>query len=498
MSNEKPITNGIIIIKGTLELQSPALIGSGRSEESDMDVILDADSKLFIPATSLVGVLKSRLNPGDPKPKAWDLFWGYTEDKEEDKGCKSALTCNDCNCISSGETALRDGIKIDNKSGMVIDRHKYDYQVIEPGTRFTINMEVRVNNQALDSHREQTDYSAYFHNLTREIVAVLKSGDLRIGSKTANGLGKAKMVKERAWKFDLNKKADIKKWFKCLKDGTLEGDEDLEGVEKLEDLESTSIDKNVFIIDAQFTLGSSFIIRSYSNEPGMPDSVTLKSGNAPIISGSSLKGAIRSRCEKILNTLIGKEVTKTTAGEKNGATENKTDELLNHMFGYVNEETGAKKKGKFLVEEVNLAGYGYSEEKQTRIKIDRFTGGAMKGALFDSMPLFSSASPGKNFNVKFYLNNFEEKEEKEENIKEKNKAAAGLLLLVLKDLWTGDLPVGGEKSIGRGTLKGQQADIKWYENGKVIPASINGTGIKETEKLEELVTSLQEYVSGGQ
>ncbi|MGQ9815302.1 MAG: hypothetical protein ACUVR3_09155, partial [Candidatus Roseilinea sp.] len=35
----------------------------------------------------------------------------------------------------------------------------------------------------------------------------------------------------------------------------------------------------------------------------------------------------------------------------------------------------------------------------------------------------------------------------------------GLLLLLLKDLWTGDLPLGGESSVGRGRLKGVQAVI---------------------------------------
>ena len=32
-----------------------------------------------------------------------------------------------------------------------------------------------------------------------------------------------------------------------------------------------------------------------------------------------------------------------------------------------------------------------------------------------------------------------------------------MLLLVLKDLWTGFVPVGGEASVGRGRLKGRSA-----------------------------------------
>ena len=32
-------------------------------------------------------------------------------------------------------------------------------------------------------------------------------------------------------------------------------------------------------------------------------------------------------------------------------------------------------------------------------------------------------------------------------------------MLLLKDLWTGDLPLGGESSVGRGRLKGKKATL---------------------------------------
>jgi len=38
---------------------------------------------------------------------------------------------------------------------------------------------------------------------------------------------------------------------------------------------------------------------------------------------------------------------------------------------------------------------------------------------------------------------------------------------VLKDLWCGDLAIGGEKNVGRGVLKGLSATIRWNnEEGK--------------------------------
>lgn len=37
----------------------------------------------------------------------------------------------------------------------------------------------------------------------------------------------------------------------------------------------------------------------------------------------------------------------------------------------------------------------------------------------------------------------------------------GLLLLLLKDLWSGDLPLGGAASIGHGRLRGVEATLIW-------------------------------------
>ena len=47
-----------------------------------------------------------------------------------------------------------------------------------------------------------------------------------------------------------------------------------------------------------------------------------------------------------------------------------------------------------------------------------------------------------------------------------------VLMHVLKDLWLGDLALGGEKNIGRGVLRGVRAEI--YEQDKIIAAFEQG------------------------
>ena len=81
---------------------------------------------------------------------------------------------------------------------------------------------------------------------------------------------------------------------------------------------------------------------------------------------------------------------------------------------------------------------------QNRVSIDRFTGGALETALFNEQPVFG----GKDSRLTLTL-----------CLREPGEAEIGLLLQLLKDLWTGDLPVGGQGSVGRGRLQGFSARL---------------------------------------
>lgn len=75
---------------------------------------------------------------------------------------------------------------------------------------------------------------------------------------------------------------------------------------------------------------------------------------------------------------------------------------------------------------------------------------------------------------------------------------AGLMLLVLKDLWTGDLVVGGEKAIGRGVFEGESATISF--DGEKIElqkgvAPLTGAD-NEKKKLQGCVDALVAYKKG--
>ena len=449
--NKKRNIRGRIILQGSIKALSPLHIGSGSDKRSDMDVLLDENDQPYIPATSFIGVLKHSLELKDSDKQNYksfiDNFWGYIKNKD---GRQSCFCCSDLVCSSkSPEIVIRDGIKIDDKTGIVEDKGKYDYEIVERGAAFDLNMEFTFT----DSDEQ------FVKKMVSTIYAELIKNNIKIGAKTNNGLGEIQLIendKTAIRIFDFSQKKDVYDWLvnKGLNGQIISKDQILKKLgEPFEIVNSSRL-----VIDACLKLKNSVIIRSYSNIPEMPDSTHIKSLDNWVLTGSTIKGAIRARANRIVNTL------------------GKSEEIIKKLFGYVDDKNRSKNaiKGRLLVKETVLP--EYIAKQQTRIKIDRFTGGTINAALFDSMPLFVD---------------FNDKALKIEIIVENCKNSwAGLLLLVLKDLWTGDLAIGGEKNIGRGVFEGLIATVDY--NKSLIKIDKDFGNIAEDDKilLESYVTAL--------
>lgn len=431
---------GKLILTGTIELLSPAIIGSGEGERSDLDVIKDSGGKPFIPATSFAGVLRHTIKPQNISDDKLDHFWGTKESDKPEKIRQSSLICNDLTA-DKFDISVRDGVAIDNKKGIAKEKAKFDYEIIELGSIFNLHLEVNLDGKD----------NIFKKQMLATIISLLKNEKIRIGAKTNNGLGKIKLKEYKTYEFDFSKKQDAIAWFKYLYDGSLPEPVNL-------NVKPFNISKNQFVIDACFTIKNSLIVRSYNIDPNLPDTEHIKSGYDYVLPGSSTKGAIRARAERIVNTL------------------SKDANIISKLFGMVDEKSKEAKKGRLLVEETILQ--GFPSEVQTRIKIDRFTGGTIESALLETKPLFKGKDEAY-FNLKITIDDYKDHE-------------AGLMLLVLKDLWTGDLPVGGEKAIGRGVLEGKEAKVSF--NGKEITIKDPESLSKEDhEALQSLVNAFVNY-----
>ncbi|MEI6885553.1 MAG: RAMP superfamily CRISPR-associated protein [Bacteroidota bacterium] len=459
----KDMKEGRIILKGTLKNLSPIGIGSGRDNHSDRDVVtttypMESPTKIqslwpirkesfmtelpFIPATSFMGKVGSLFKNNAQV----ETYWGTSHENATCIDCSDLMLVklpgyikNDCCNL----TEIRDGIRLNSEKGTVAEGAKFDYEVIGPGAEFEITMIFRVEN----------NYETAL-NIASCITTLIRNG-LELGSKSTIGYGKIN-GNARLFELDFSNPLHFKQWI----------DADFTKNE-IEPVQPTLLaDKpEQFEINASFRIKNSLIIRSYSANPESPDSVHLKSGGKNILSGSSIKGALRGRAERIYNTIQpDRKVTET---------------LLASLFGDMEKETINKQKVKpdgytvpsrVLVDEIPVE--NITEQVQTRIQVDRFIGGTVDGALLEEVPLFPEKDKEqvKNFHIR---------------VEDPQPEDKGLMLLLLKDLWTSDLTIGGEKTIGRGVLEGVFATVTDGD------AEYSFRGIfNDPEKLK----SLQKYV----
>jgi CRISPR/Cas system CSM-associated protein Csm3 (group 7 of RAMP superfamily) len=464
---------GKIVLQGKIELLSAALPGSGNAENSDADVMVNKHRKPFIPATAFLGAIRHCL---DHSYRRLPGLWGFTQENRVGRqspaanvSWQSAVNCADLTLVegNNASVVVRDGIKINNTCGIVVDKKKYDYEVVDAGAQFSLHMEFSWDdgNKSLPAQEKQDITKDSVEKTVATIVQLLQvkpptaNGQIRIGAKTNNGLGKITLREAKILVFDFAKKTDVLRWLK----------QDF-AAQPAVNLDTTPWPRttNQLVIEVALSLKNSLIIRSYSVDPHMPDAVHMQSAGKHVLTGSSFKGALRARAEKIANTL------------------GKPPSLIHKLFGNVDGDSRSSdaSKGRLHVEEIFLPA-SLASEAQTRIKIDRFTSGTIESALFDTMPVFAkSAEPIRNIRI---------------TIEHCREHEIGLVLLVLKDLWTGDLAIGGEKNVGRGVFAGKEAVITMKDLQATIQDNNGKLEIAPPEakdKLENFVASLVNYTEG--
>jgi len=348
---------------------------------------------------------------------------------------------------------VRDGVKIDNKKGIAEEGAKFDYEVVEGEINLNLFGEV--------VFRKEFDKNDEFLRILATIKRDLENGEISVGAMTTKGFGKLKLNNFEAFYFKFP--GDGEKYLRFLANGK----EDVSELNvNFQDLGPFSKDNQDFVVEAVFSLKNSLIIGSNASDSDEVDKVHLKSNGKPILSGTSIKGAIRDRAVKIINTL-----KEDDSGE----------DFIKETFGWADDKSKSieKFKSRVIVDE-SIIDESVIEETQTRIKIDRFTGGTISGALFTSKPIWHK----------------EEKIKIKIKVKDYKPWEAGLILLVLKDLWNEDLPIGGDKAIGRGLLNGIEAEInskdeniKIFQEGEKI--KIDGDKGKLDSYLEELINKLE-------
>ena len=426
---------GKILIEGKLVLKSPLLIGDGAGETSDnfkdIHVLTNHDGKPFIPGTSLCGVLRDYMS--GVNPAMVDKIFG------DGNKMQSSIQIDDIE-LEDKKIISRDGVKIDGYTGVGVKGAKYDYEAVERGNKGKLRLLINLRGAHLKDMENVTD-------AIKTLMSKLQSG-IKLGALTTKGFGLTVAENLTANHYDFHNKADVIAWLT-----------DKPASKKFSPAaEKISINSNDFIVDAEFKINSSLIIRDYEvsadDKNKNISAVSLKSRKDFVIPGTSLKGIFRHRAEYILRKL------------------NKDIKTLDNLMGTADD---TKIKSRFIVEESYIKPEGVAEIPHTRNKIDRITGGTLQGTLFTTKPIWNKNAAIK---IHFEIHNAKDFE-------------AGLAICLLRDMWLGHVEIGGEKSVGRGTVSGNSATINF--KGKTYKLNDKGKVTGDAKEISRLASAIKNW-----
>lgn len=458
-----------IIIRGNLILDTPTCLGSGDMEApTDLALLQDSISdRALLTGSSLAGALRNYLHEYEQgygkneirqglATKLFGHLFRYEGEELKEEENQSSLIIDDAISSKIPVIELRDGVKIDGATGTGEDGAKYDLELLEAGTEFFLSFELLIEKDETDLKIEKDE--ADLKKALALALRGLEKGEICLGMKKSRGFGRCHVERWQIWEFDLQKPKDRIEWLK-FDHWTRELSNKRKSFESIVvalggvPLKQVIDRRALLSIQAEFKLASPLLIRSGQDlveNKRSPDVVHLHSQrngkSHPIVSGTSLAGVLWHRAERIVNTL-GKDL-----------------QIVYNLFGIV--ERNQAKASRLIIQESIIE--NTSELVQSRIAIDRFTGGTYHGALFSEQPIFGlerTEEENKSKNKKTQHKNKHIQLKLE--LRDPKECEIGLLLLLIKDLWTGDVPVGGTSSIGRGRLQGVEAMIIWQQPEKL-------------------------------
>lgn len=468
------------IFRMLFECLTPLHCGGGEEDLlQDQPVNRDAFGFWRIPGSSLAGALRSLSERLDPAMTR-QLF-GQTENAGHTPS-PSLVWCEDALLIDfDGRPALssalegkeiqlpsgpfiRDHVRLDLDKDSAVEGGKFDAEIVPAGTRFFLEFRCDGWNRPLN-----VEENAHFDRL----CALVLGGMLELGGKLGNGYGRYRPLEHSYCELDLAKPDDMAKWLNLPRSAILSnvgrrielapensgmGSDGLTG-----NLEFDLIcDTPILIAGGQPARGDGRISEAdmlFALSPYM-DYSQKKLVWRPVVPGSSLKGVLRHGVYRILRD--------------RGLTREQAERRLGSIFGFVN---GSKARAVRLLVSDALLGDMAQERFIQHVAIDRFTGGAVDGALFSEEPVWREKL---SLPLRIRLTSCD-------------AADAGLIFQLLLDLGQGLLSVGNGRNRGNGRVRASQSvdcasilasmsgNLAW--NGQAL---LSGTGQQRLDALSAL------------
>ncbi len=470
-------------IRGQLEALTPLHLGGGEGDPFvDLPLLRDVESGVpLLCGSSLAGALRAYLGAlagDDAMREAIRTLFGT---KEQGQGTLVIEDARGRWLEGSTGPELRSGVALAVATRTAAHDALYAIELWPAGTTFDLRLELLLKGDA-------GDVASLAALLTALRGLRAEQSGIRLGARTRRGYG---VVTTHAWTVtlhDLRTPAGLLTWLTAPYEhvrrppDAAPSDADLAVLPPFVDVVPWGDARRALTIALECGVNGSLLVRgNRASNTSSPDTAHLHSERpgtrrrarlVPVLPGTSLAGALRARALRIANTV--------------GAPTSLVDDIFGPrpsrnqpgVAGAPNLWASRLRVDETMIEDArtNLV--------QSRVAIDRFTGGAYPTALFDEQPVFAH----DNTRLRLML-----------RLAAPTQHEIGLVVLVIKDLWTADLPVGGGQAIGRGRLRGIAGDISLPQGNQVAIRAIDTEGRLDIRgdraALEACVAALHAYAA---
>lgn len=486
-------------ISGTLLAESPLHVGGrGGDPLVDLALAVNGQGKYYISGTSLSGALKGWMQECFNDGLISKQIWGFSEKEEgedSNQGHASFVIVEDAiiNLLKGTNIEIRDGVGIDREWGTAAEQIKYDRAIIPRGASFNLNLTFDIPKAVNGTNNID---SGQLISAVETLLATLEEGEIRLGAAKTRGLGKIK----------LKPGYTVKKCNFSTPTGILAA---LRGKEEIHEFKATSLTIPKLTVKIAWKPLGALMVKAAEDGIAVDIVPLVSSVNqevALVLPGSSIKGALRTQAERIIRTVCQIPMTQETEAKKRFLKQLQNISLIETIFGtatkhesspneqrkpglgslsvddcYVNKDSRMSyEEWREIISAPKMTDDDWRklesvpiEDRKTHLRkaldkakltttqqayhvaVDRWTGGAADGFLYSNLEPFNIAWED------IYLTlNFKRIPEHEQN------AAIALLLLILRDLYQGRIPLGYGVNRGMGAIAIKNISF----SGKSLPS----------------------------
>lgn len=395
-----------------VEAQCRTPLRTGGADGDVEAVLTDSDGHPFVQGSSLAGAMRSWIEGKNQLGLTEALFGSQKQ--------AGHLMVSDARFSPETERSLRPRLRIDGATGSAAQGGKFDVAQVNAGSRFSFEL------TWLGDKQSSPELAA-----VEQSLSAMNQGIICLGAQKSNGFGRVSLSVGK-YVYDMAQEQDRKAWL----------DDKICG-KPLNLPEVKNVDRVIFTLTGR---ADSLLVKAAAakRKDGRTVTQNLEENGRAVLPGSSIKGVVRARAELIVRST------------------GRPEELVEDLFGRGAKGDDQGKLGRIRFEDVYMG--AAQKQRISRIRINRFTGGVMRGGLFQEEPLCSEVTL-------------------EISAPADQPTGCALLLYTLRDLALGLYNLGSGGSIGRGYLQVSQIAVKTPSGGTAALnfGSENGSTISDPD-----------------